>query len=264
MTCFVCWPKGSSSMTASWPLCQNACTKPNPATRNRTRDHLIAAHIYLPTDAEADRLKEAREALGVGRNATEGCGVTACILRQKPISRFSPYCVQQELGVVELFWLEVRAEVAVSHHCRPRSWLWLSAPSAVDPSAEVKEGHGPPLLRGSGPSFHGKVNPLITKCLLHVCILPRCGGRNNSKTNLRVSVFVYSAVGWDMLRGVGLERTHECVPLCCWQLGHVFAVVAVGLGVRNGKGLILLRRRYLCQPPLSTQPASRHGIASLA
>ena len=51
MTCFVCWPKGSSSMTAAWPLCQNACTKPNPATRNRTRDHLIAAHIYLPTDA---------------------------------------------------------------------------------------------------------------------------------------------------------------------------------------------------------------------
>ena len=32
-------------MTAAWPLCQNACTKPNPATWSRTRDHLIAAHI---------------------------------------------------------------------------------------------------------------------------------------------------------------------------------------------------------------------------
>ena len=40
------WPKESSSITAARPLCQNACTKPNPATRNRTRDHLIAAHTY--------------------------------------------------------------------------------------------------------------------------------------------------------------------------------------------------------------------------
>ena len=84
---------------------------------------------------EAQGVQKGGVLIPVRGDPVKRCCMAAAVCLRQPISWLDPSEVQEELGVVELLWLQVRAVVAVADDGRPLSWrdrVWIEdlAPEA--------------------------------------------------------------------------------------------------------------------------------------
>ena len=120
----------------------------------------------------ANGLQEGRVVGGVLGNALEGCCVAAVVRLAQPIAGFLPGHVQQQLGVVEGFRLEVGAEVAVADDRRPppRLGRLFADADVAEAGAEVEEGDHLPGDQDRRALLHGYLDFLVRKCSLHLLV----------------------------------------------------------------------------------------------
>ena len=120
----------------------------------------------------ANGLQEGRVVGGVLGNALEGCCVAAVVRLAQPIAGFLPGHVQQQLGVVEGFRLEVGAEVAVADDRRPppRLGRLFADAEVAEASTEVEEGDHLPGDQDRRPLLHGYLYFLVRKHSLHLLV----------------------------------------------------------------------------------------------
>ena len=102
----------------------------------------------------------------------EGCCVAAVVRLAQPIAGFLPGHVQQQLGVVEGFRLEVGAEVAVADDRRPppRLGRLFADADVAEAGAEVEEGDHLPGDQDRRALLHGYLDFLVRKCSLHLLV----------------------------------------------------------------------------------------------